>query len=161
MTDEEVQTYDEKQYEEPAPRSGLLARGCGWIGCLLLIGLLVAIGAGVYFGGKALEPLADRYLWTPSDVVREYLTAYDDGDMQRARHFLCSNIAGQQPLDPGAPVGAKSTTAFVDDTFPYPRGNGRLAIYYGVRVPGFSNPRRAQALLEREDAGWRICALAP
>jgi hypothetical protein len=159
MADEEL-TYDEQAASELTPGTSLRARGCGWIGCLLLIGLVVAVVAGVYFAGRALEPIADRFLWAPSDVVREYLAAYEARDTDRARHFLCSDTASQGVLDPGAAVGAPSTStsAFVDDTFPYPRANGQVAIYYAVNVPGFANPKRAQALLEREDVGWRICA---
>lgn len=154
--DEDARTED---LEAPAQRTSLASRGCGLIGCLLLIGLLVALIAGVALAGNALEPLADRFLWTPSDVVRVYLAAYDEGNTERARKFMCSDLAGSPALNPGMPLDTTSSSAFVDDEFPYPRGNGRVAIYYGVNVPGFSNPRRAQALLEREDAGWRICAL--
>jgi hypothetical protein len=136
--------------------SSLRARGCGVIGCLLMIVVLVGLVGGAYVLGNKLEPLADRFLWTPADLVREYLAAYDDHDLARAQRFVCSGVG--KPLDPGAPVNADSFTAYVDDTFPYPRDNGRVAIYYAIRIPGFSSPRRAQALLEREDAGWRICA---
>lgn len=136
----------------------LRERGCGWIGCLLLIGLLVGFGALMYFAGRALEPLADRFLWAPHDVVREYLVAYEEGDMARARQFVCAGMRDGAPPDPAAPVGSpRAWTAGVDDTFPYPRANGRLAIYYSVRS-GLGE-RRAQALLEREEEGWRICAL--
>ena len=155
VTDEdtnEAESYD----ADPAPQgSSLLSRGCAYIGCLVLIGLVVLAGAGVYFGGQALEPLADRYLWTPSDLVRVYLAAYDEGNLERARKFTCSGTV----LDPGEPFGTTSSSAFVDDTFPYPRPNGQIAIYYAVRVPGFSIPKRAQALVQREDEGWRICSL--
>ena len=41
---------------------------------------------------QALEPLADRYLWAPHDVVREYLAAYQEGDFDRARRFVCEEI---------------------------------------------------------------------
>ncbi len=151
-------TDDEANYETSTRGPSLRDRGCGLIGCLLLIGLLVGLGALVYFGGRALEPLADRFLWTPSDVVREYLLAYQDGDMDRARRFLCSDIRDRQPLDPSTPVGSpQSWTAAVEDTFPYPRPNGRLAIYY--QVTSVLGDRSAQALLQREDEGWRICAL--
>ena len=142
------------QSEQPSRGSG----ACGVIGCLLMIGVLVALGAGVYFAGNALEPLADRFLWAPHDVVREYLAAYQDEDTERARRFLCSDIRSGRLLDPAQPVGGPSAwTAGVEDTFPYPREAGRLAIYYEVRS-GIGD-RRAQALLEREDEGWRICAL--
>ena len=114
--------------------------------------------AGAYFGGQALEPLADRYLWAPHDVVREYLVAYEAEDTERARRFLCSDIRSGRLLDPAQPVGSPSAwTAHVDDTFPYPRPGGRLAIYYEVRSA--LGDRRSQALLEREEAGWRICDL--
>src|SRR3954452_15522375 len=136
--------------------SSVRARGCGIIGCLLIIAVLVGLVGGAYVLGNKLEPLADRFLWTPADLVREYLAAYDEHDVGRAQQFVCSDVA--KPLDPGAPVNATSLSAYVDDTFPYPRDNGRIAIYYALRIPGFSSPRRAQALLEREDAGWRICA---
>jgi hypothetical protein len=56
------------------------------------------------------------------------------------------------------PAGSpRAWTAGVEDEFPYPRPGGRLAIYYWVHS-GLGE-RRAQALLEREDDGWRICAL--
>jgi hypothetical protein len=137
-------------------RSSLRQRGCGLIGCLIIIVALVGVVVGAWALGNTLEPLADRFLWSPADVVREYLAAYDEDDTARARRFVCSNVA--TVLDPGAPVNADSFSAYVDDTFPYPRDNGQLAIYYAIRVPGFSSPRRAQALLRREDAGWRICS---
>jgi hypothetical protein len=117
---------------------------------------VVGLVGGALALGNALEPLADRFLWTPADVVREYLAAYDKHDMARAQKFVCSDV--NQQLDPGAPEDAKSFSAFVDDTFPYPRGNGQVAIYYALQIPGFSTPRHAQALLQREEAGWRICA---
>jgi hypothetical protein len=146
--------------EEPAAveTSGqsLASRGCGWIGCLLIIGILVAIGAGIYFAGNALEPLADRYLWQPHDVVREYLAAYEDDNTARAQRFICDGVPSQRLPDPAAPLGDFSTwTAAVEDTFPYPRANGRLAIYY--RLTTATGHPQGQALLEREDDGWRIC----
>jgi hypothetical protein len=135
----------------------LRERGCAWIGCLLIIAVLVGLAALVYFGGRALEPLADRYLWAPHDVVREYLLAYEDDDRERARRFLCSEIRDGLLLDPSLPVGSPSVwTASVDDVFPYPRDGGRVAIYY--EVSSGLGDRRAQALIEREDDGWRICA---
>jgi hypothetical protein len=148
---------DETQSELVHERTSLASRGCGVIGCLLLIGVLVAVVAGAYLAGNALEPLADRFLWSPADVVDVYLAAYDEGNTERARSFLCASAAKDSALDPGASFETSSSSAFVDDRFPYPRDNGRLAIYYAVRVPGFSTPRRAQALLEREEGGWRIC----
>jgi hypothetical protein len=133
----------------------LVSRGCGWIGCLLLIGILVAVGAGVYALGNALEPFADRFLWQPHDVVREYLDAWRRDDAQRAERFVCSGVEGV--LDPMAPLGSRVGAPYVDDEFPYPRAGGRVAIYYRAERFG----PRAQALLEREDAGWRICELVP
>jgi hypothetical protein len=131
---------------------------CGVIGCLLIIGVLVAMGAGVFFLGERLEPLADRYLWAPHDVVREYLAAYERGDTERARRFVCSDIKSAGLPDPAAPVGdPRSWTAGVEDEFPYPRPNGQVGIYYAVRSS--LGERRAQALLEREEDGWRICAV--
>jgi hypothetical protein len=150
---------DEGATEETYARGpNLRERGCGLIGCLVLIGLLVGFIAIVYFGGRALEPLADRFLWAPHDVVREYLLAYQDDDTERARRFLCSDIREGRLLDPSAPVGSPGAwTASVEDEIPYPRANGRLAIYY--EVTSVLGDKRAQALLEREDEGWRICAL--
>lgn len=149
---------DEEEFQEPETRGpSLRERGCGLIGCLLIIGLLVGFGAIAYFGGRALEPLADRFLWAPHDVVREYLIAYEADDTERARRFLCSDIRGRGLLDPALPVGSPSAwTAGVEDVIPYPRPNGRVGIYYQVRS-GLGT-RRAQAYLEREDEGWRICA---
>lgn len=145
---------DEPTYEGAPDESrgaGLISRGCGWLGCLLIIGVLVAIGAGIFALGNALEPLADRYLWQPHDVVRQYFDAWRQDDRQRAARFLC---AGQtRPLDPMAALGSRVGSPYVDDEFPYPRDGGRVAIYYR----GQSTGPRAQALLEREDEGWRIC----
>jgi hypothetical protein len=135
------------------------SRGCGVIGCLLIVVVLAGLLVGALALGNALEPLADRFLWSPADVVREYLAAYEKNDTARAHKFVCDGVAGAP--NPGEPVGTDGTSAFVDDSFPYPRDNGRLAIYYAVNVPGFSNPKKAQALLHREDAGWRICAFVP
>ena len=133
---------------------------CGIIGCLLLIGILVAGVAGTFFAGAALEPLADRFLWAPHDVVREYLAAYQEGDFDRARQFVCADIKSAGLPDPSAPVGdPNSWSAFVEDEFPYPRPDGQFAIYYAVRSS--VGERRAQALLEREEGGWRICSLVP
>jgi hypothetical protein len=152
MTDQEAP--DESYARGPSLRE----RGCGLIGCLVLIGLVVGFGALVYFGGRALEPLADRFLWAPHDVVREYLLAYQDDDTERARRFLCSGIRDGRLLDPALPVGSPSSwTASVEDEIPYPRANSRFAIYY--EVTSVLGRTRAQALLEREDEGWRICAL--
>jgi hypothetical protein len=146
------------EYDEPPRGPNLRERGCGLIGCLLIIGVLVGLGAVAYFGGRALEPLADRFLWAPHDVVREYLIAYEDDDTERARRFLCEDIRSGSLLDPAVPVGSPSAwTAGVEDQFPYPRAGGRLGIYYSVRS-GLGE-RRAQALLEREEEGWRICAV--
>jgi hypothetical protein len=157
MMDDEQLEAQEPDPDQPAPSRG--SGACGIIGCLLIIGVLVALAAGVYFGGQALEPLADRYLWAPHDVVREYLTAYEDDNTERARRFLCSDIRSGRLLDPAQPVGSPSAwTAGVSDTFPYPRPGGQLAIYYFVQS-GLGE-RQAQALLEREDDGWRICAFA-
>lgn len=148
---------DEPGTEVDVGRPPAGSRACGLIGCLLLIGLLVAVGAGALALTNALEPLFDRYLWAPHDVVREYLDAYERGDTERARRFLCSDVRSGQPLNPGAPMGVDSPRGHVEDRFPYPRGD-RLAIYYAVNVPGRVTDARAQALLEREDEGWRICA---
>ena len=156
MTDE--RTLDEELPPDdstPAP-STRGSSACGVIGCLLLIGILVAGIAGTFFLGNALEPLADQYLWAPHDVVREYLIAYEDGNNDRARRFVCEGIRSAGLPDPSAPVGSPSSwTASVEDQFPYPRANGQFGIYYRVRS-GLGE-RRAQALLEREEGGWRIC----
>jgi hypothetical protein len=146
----------EEQAEQQSTGPSLASRGCGWIGCLLIICILVALGAGIYFAGNALEPLADKYLWQPHDVVREYLIAYEDGNNERAQHFLCSDVPRRQLLDPSEPLGKFSTwTAAVEDTFPYPRANGRFAIYYELTTA--TGSPTGQALLQREDDGWRIC----
>ena len=154
MTEE---TAPQEEFVEPGERR----RGggmCGAIGCLLIIGVLVAGIAGTFFVGESLEPLADRYLWAPHDVVREYLVAYEEGDFERARRFVCSEIKSAGLPDPSAPVGdPNSWTASVSDQFPYPRPDGQVAIYYRVRS-GLGE-RGAQALLEREEGGWRICAV--
>ena len=132
------------------------SKGCGVIGCLLIIGILVAGVVGTFFVGNALEPLADRYLWAPHDVVREYLAAYEDQDDDRARRFVCEGIKSAGLPNPASPFGPlNSWTAFVEDEFPYPRPNGQIAIYYAVRS-GVGD-KRGQALLEREEGGWRIC----
>lgn len=123
-----------------------------------MIGLLTILGAGALLAGYALEPIADRYLWAPHDVVREYLGAYQNGDTERARRFVCQEISSAGLPDPAAPVGRpRAWSAAVDDEFPYPRPDGRVGIYY--RVTSGVGDRRAQALLEREEGGWRICAL--
>jgi hypothetical protein len=149
MTDEQLEPVAEKQ-----PRRG--SGACGMIGCLLIIGILVAGVVGTFFVGNALEPLADRYLWAPHDVVREYLAAYEDADDERARRFVCEGIRSAGLPNPASPFGPlNSWTAFVEDEFPYPRPNGQVAIYYQVRS-GIGD-QRGQALLEREEGGWRIC----
>lgn len=158
MTDDEgrhTQEIDEAGRDSTAGdegRPGVLSRGCGWLGCLLIIGVLVAIGVGVFALGNALEPLADRYLWQPHDIVREYLDAWQRGDSERAAGFLCTGL--QAPLDPMAALDSRVGSPYVEDELPYPRPGGRVAIYYRAQPSG----PRAQALLEREDEGWRICA---
>lgn len=155
MTDNEDQGYQQLP-DEVGPPAGVASRGCGLIGCVLIIAVLAALGAGVFLLGNALEPLADKYLWAPHDVVREYLIAYERDDTERARKFICSTIRGGPLPDPAAPLGGGSVwIAGVDDPFPYPRANGRVAIYYTLRS-GLGE-RRGQALLQREDQGWRIC----
>ena len=142
--------------EEETRAPTLASRGCGWIGCLLIIGILIALGAGLYFAGNALEPLADKYLWQPHDVVREYLVAYADGNTDRAARFLCADRSSRKPPSPAEPLGDFSTwTAAVADQFPYPRSNGQIAIYYELTT-AISSPT-GQAILQREDDGWRIC----
>lgn len=156
MTTEQSEEYEPVDSTD-ARGPSLRERGCGVIGCLLIIAVLVGLGALAYFGGRALEPLADRFLWAPHDVVREYLTSFEADDTERARRFLCSDIRGGRLLDPSTPVGSPSAwTAGVEDQFPYPRAGGRVSIYYNVRSG--LGVDRAQALLEREDEGWRICA---
>lgn len=130
------------------------SRACGFIGCLLVLALLVGLGGGAFVLGNALEPLADRFLWTPHDVVREYFDAYERGDSDRQRRFQCAGVA--RLLDPLVPFGARLGRPYVADEFPYPREGGRLAIYYRLAA----RDGRAQALIEREDAGWRICEFA-
>ncbi len=136
----------------PSARS----RGCGLIGCILIIALLGGLGAGVFLLGNALDPLADKYLWAPHDVVREYLIAYERDDTERAHRFICSGLTSGHLPDPAAPLDAPSAwTAGVSDQFPYPRANGRVGIYYSLRSS--LGERRGQALLQREEDGWRIC----
>jgi hypothetical protein len=147
-------TEDTAAVEERQPRRGSSA--CGVIGCLLIIAILVAGVAGTFFLGNALEPIADRYLWAPHDVVREYLAAYENQDDDRARRFVCEGIKSAGLPNPASPFGPlNSWTAFVEDEFPYPRPDNQIAIYYTVRS-GVGD-KRGQALLEREEGGWRIC----
>jgi hypothetical protein len=143
-----VHAVEDEEYERPSLRS----RGCGYLGCLLVIALLVALGVGAFALGNALEPVADRFLWRPHDVVSTYFDAHQRGDMDRARRFLCEGV--RQPLDPLTPLGTRVGRPYVDDEIPFPRPGGRVAIYYRADEHG----PQAQALLEREDGGWRICA---
>ena len=117
----------------------------------MLIVLVVGFGALAYFGGRALEPLADRFLWAPHEAVAAYFDAYRLNEHERAQRLLCDDVGGL--LDPAAPFGRTSGNPFVDDQFPYPRPGGRIGIYYRIEFRG----ERAQAMLEREDDGWRIC----
>jgi hypothetical protein len=149
---------DERSGDDAPPPRSSGSRACGVIGCLLVIGVLAGLAVGAFALNNALEPIFDRFLWAPHEVVREYLMAYEAGDSERARRFLCEDIRAGRPLDPGAPHGVSAPSAYVDDTFPYPRPGGRWAIYYAVNVPGRVTDARAQALLEREEEGWRICA---
>ncbi len=151
-------SFEDTDYPVDRERSGggRGSTGCGLIGCLLIIGILVASAVGVYLAGQRLEPLADRFLWAPHDVVREYLVAYEAGDLDRARGFLCAARVNAGVPDPSEPLGSpRSWTASVDDEFPYPRPNGQFGIYYQV-TSGLGD-RRGQALLVREESGWRIC----
>jgi hypothetical protein len=138
--------------EEQGATPSAGARGCGYIGCIAIIVVLVGTGVAFFALGNAVEPLADRFLWQPQDVVREYFTAYRAGDVPRAQLLLCEGVAG--PLDPLEPLGTRAGAPFVEDAVPYPRGGDQVAIYY--RVDQFGP--RAQALLQREEEGWRICA---
>lgn len=143
--------------EESPSRRG--SRGCGLLGCLVLILLLVAIGAGAAALAGVLDPIIDRFR-SPAEVVREYLAAYQDDDLERARRFLCADLRdslGDAELPNPATVvdpDATAWTAGVEDEFPYPREGGRVGIRYEVRLP--IETRTAQALLVNED-GWRIC----
>ena len=140
---------DDKEVTSRGP--SLRDRGCGLIGCLLVIVVLVGLGAAAYFGGRALEPLADRFLWAPHEAVAAYFEAYRMNDAERAERFLCDGVDGL--LNPAAPFGRETGSPYVDDHFPYPRPDGRLGIYYRIEFRG----DRGQAMIEREDDGWRIC----
>ncbi len=161
MTDEQTDQQSSAFEDTDRPvgeeaSSGRGSTGCGLIGCVLIIVVLVALVVGTFFLGQRLEPLADRFLWAPHDVVREYLIAYEDGNLDRARGFLCAARENAGVPDPSEAVGSpRSWTAGVEDEFPYPRPNGQVGIYYSVRS-GLGD-RRAQALLVREEDGWRIC----
>jgi hypothetical protein len=142
--------------EDASSGTSVASRGCGLIGCLLIIATFVAFGVGIYVLGNKLEPLADRFLWAPHDVVREYLAAYEAADTERAGRFVCADVPSGRLPDPAAPLGGPTAwTSGVDDQFPYPRPDGRVAIYY--QVTSGVGTRRGQALLVREDDGWRIC----
>lgn len=160
MTVNEDPEYEQLP-DDVGRQTGVVSRGCGLVGCVLIIAVLAALGVGVFLLGNALEPLADKYLWAPHDVVREYLVAYEREDTMRARKFICSTPRSIEEqlrglLDPAAPLGGPSAwIAGVDDPFPYPRANGRVAIYYTLRSA--LGERRGQALLQREAEGWRIC----
>ena len=131
------------------------SRGCGVIGCPLILLLLVGMAAGGLFLSNALEPIYDRLLRAPHEVVSEYLAAHARNDTDRARRFLCSEVRGGRLLDPAAPLGGGPPgLGGAIDEYPYPRPGGRVAIYYQLDQHG----RRGQALLQREDEGWRICA---
>jgi len=96
--------------------------------------LLVGIGAGLFAAGNALEPLADRFLWQPHDVVREYFVAHQRGDTERARSFQCEWVTGL--LDPYAPLGTRTGVPHVEDELPYPRPDGQVAVYYRATQHG-------------------------
>lgn len=141
---------------EERPSAG--SRGCGVIGRLLIVGLLVAVVAGGAFLSDAFDPIFDRFVRQPHEVVAIYLEAHERGDEARARRFICSDIRDGPLLDPSAPLGGRQRGFGGEiDAFPYPRSGGRVAIFYSLDRNGPS----AQALLEREDEGWRICALEP
>ncbi|MDP8904219.1 MAG: hypothetical protein M3N29_02685 [Chloroflexota bacterium] len=122
----DVDELEQEQYG--GGRQSIGSRACGVIGCLLVITLLVGLGAAAFALGNALEPLADRYLWAPHDVVREYFDAWRRDDRPRMQRFLCEGVNGV--LDPQAPFDHRVGSPYVEDDFPYPRPGGRLAIYY-------------------------------
>jgi hypothetical protein len=157
MDDEAPEDYPEAQADyDDRPSRG--SRGCGLLGCLLVILLLGGIAAGGMALAGALDPLYDRFLRQPHEVVSEYLAAYRRDDGERARRFLCEGVREGRLLDPRAPVGSGPFGLGGEiDEFPYPRPGGRVAIYYSLDAHG----GQAQALLEREDEGWRICAFEP
>lgn len=68
-------------HEEATSRRS--SRGCGLIGCLVIIVVLVALGFGGAAISGALDQFADRFR-PPHEVVRGYLSAYQDDDIPRA-----------------------------------------------------------------------------
>lgn len=141
------------------------SRGCGVVGCVLVIAVLVGLGLGAAALTGAVDPFFDRFR-SPADVVREYMLSFEDGDRERAVRFLCADLRVQVeggPLpDPVAALETEGSWRWsgVEDEFPYPRPDGRIAIYYQIDQPGTGAARRAQALLVDED-GWRICGFEP
>lgn len=153
---------DEPSADESSTEAGA-SRGCGVVGCVILVVMLVALGFGAATFAGAVDPILDRFR-TPDEVVREYMLSYEDGDRERAARFLCQELrtaVGAGPLrDPVAalePEGASWRWRGVEDESPYPREGGRVAIYYEIDQPGTGARRTGQALLANED-GWRICA---
>ena len=156
--DSQAGTFDDpdRRVGEEVGGGGRRRSGCGVIGCALIIVVLVALVVGTFVLGQRLEPLADKFLWQPHDVVREYLNAYEHGDLDRARGFLCADRINAGVPDPSEPLGSpRSWTAAVDDETPWGRSNGQVGIYY--RITSGLGGRRGQALLDREEGGWRIC----
>ncbi len=160
MADPRLDERDvEDEYVDDATADdGRAPRGCGLLGCALLILLLAGVAAAGMAVAGALEPIYDRFLRQPDEVVQEYLDAHERNDTERARRFLCTGMREGRLPDPAEPLGGgRPGFGREIDPFPYPRPGGRVAIYYRLDQHG----RQAQAILEREDEGWRICSFEP
>ena len=137
----------------------IVGRLAGTLGCLLMIGVVVALVAGAY----AWTTFTERIEVQPSDAVRHYLQAIDEEDYARAHELLCAEMKRRQTRASLAPfmrrlldeVGGTLGGWNVED-FPYSRGEGRVGIYFEVRA---SRERRYQAYVVREGDRWRICEL--
>ncbi len=133
--------------------SGILGR----VGCILVLVVAVLVLGGLAVAGLYL----DRFLASPEDVVRDYVSAVRDERRSEAYGLLCAEMREAMPQreferQVAAQLQELGSIQRTEHVITIPRLE-HTSVYW--RFDGIRSARQVEFQLVRDLDAWRICGI--